>query len=841
MTPRATLAADRFSADQLTLQVSSSVDPGVFDLGSYYQFIDQIARGRVFQREAIETSLRFLCGGRYGSSADLARESYTSSVDLQRRYADEDKLVEALHFPDIRSASLDLATGTGKSFVLYAIARVMLNEGLVTRVLVLCPSITIERGLLDKFNDLTSQTDLTDLLPRRAGGTRIPDIVDARSTVGEGTICVENIHAVHDGTRSSSIKDSFEGHGPSTLVLSDEVHHVYAPQGAAEKVWAKFIRDATYGFRYHLGASGTCYVGNEYLPDVIYRYSIRQAIDEGWVKEVFYLKEDDSGSEGEKFQKLRARHEASRKTYAGIKPLTIAVTSSIKEADALAGKLVDFLAGEIKGGRVAANRQILVVTSDRKHAKNVRRLQTVDSPNSPVEWIVSVAMLSEGWDVKNVFQIYPHERKAFNSKLLISQVLGRGLRRPEGIAGTPTVYVFNHQKWGPEVEELVTEVLDQETTIVQRPVTGRPAPHFELHNVTYTQVPTGIAAQQVKKPKEIRKLSLLPQSSAEEDTVFVSATDSTRTEVLTTQIVERVLPVDVVIADVRQRLLAHDKQTGGDLAKAYPKRKVAKLIKDAYKRLGLPGTEVSEENRQRILSAFGSLRQKTVRPGAILQSSPTGLETISTEDMGVVKGRISAITSTLGVYYDEESEELGTSDDAAALRKAQDIVDVPTYLHEVPNSFDFKSPVNVVLTSHVPEREFVRRLVRASNAANLASWVKAPDTGFYGIEFAYQRNGNGRSSRGTFNPDFFLLHAQRDEVIVVETKANDDDSAMNAGKLAHALDHFATVNKLLKAKKNKRRYSFHIISPNDYDRFFKALREDHLDSFTSGLQAALSP
>jgi len=49
-----------------------------------------------------------------------------------------------------------------------------------------------------------------------------------------------------------------------------------------------------------------------------------------------------------------------------------------------------------------------------------------------VEWIVSVSMLNEGWDVKRVFQIVPHEEKAFNSKLLIAQVLGRGLRVPNG-------------------------------------------------------------------------------------------------------------------------------------------------------------------------------------------------------------------------------------------------------------------------------------------------------------------------------------------------------------------------------------------------------------------------
>lgn len=59
--------------------------------------------------------------------------------------------------------------------------------------------------------------------------------------------------------------------------------------------------------------------------------------------------------------------------------------------------------------------------------------------------------------------------------------------------------------------------------------------------------------------------------------------------------------------------------------------------------------------------------------------------------------------------------------------------------------------------------------------------------GFYGIEFAYQLNGAGRSKHGVFCPDFFLLLADTDEVIVVETKSDPDDSPKNAGKVAHAL------------------------------------------------------
>ena len=113
--------------------------------------------------------------------------------------------------------------------------------------------------------------------------------------------------------------------------------------------------------------------------------------------------------------------------------------------------------------------------------------KTVDSPASKVEWIVSVSMLSEGWDVKNVFQIVPHEERAFNSKLLIAQVLGRGLRRPDGWKGEdPVVTVFNHDSWSSRIKHLVNEILEIERRLTS---TVDPAsPHnFDLHNLDYTR------------------------------------------------------------------------------------------------------------------------------------------------------------------------------------------------------------------------------------------------------------------------------------------------------------------------------------------------------------------
>jgi len=838
MTPKAKLIVDQFAVDDLILPVSQSYNPEQFNLDAYDDFIREVVAGRDYSYEAIRTALIFLAGGQYSTAQELAEEAFAATPALERRYGTINRLVERLPFPDKLACSLDLATGTGKSYVMFCLARIMLNEGLVNRVLLLCPSVTIENGLTSKFDELLSNADLTALLPQGAG-TRLPERVDATQTVKEGQICIENIHAVYE-TAGSSIHDSFEGFGSSTLVLSDEAHHLHSPSNAKLKKWRTFIADGDYGFRYHVGLSGTCYVGNEYFADVVYRYSIRDAINERWVKDVFYVAKDESNTDDERFQKLLARHEENRRTYKPVKPLTIAVTKNINSAEQLAEDLIAFLAKRLKGKRAEAEGRVLLVTSSPKHEKNVLKLETVDSKSSSIEWIVSVSMLSEGWDVKNVFQIYPHEKRAFNSKLLISQVLGRGLRRPSGIKAEPRVYVFNHQKWSADVEELVAEILDQETTIAQRPTSERSVEHFELHRLKYKDVPTGIQPKNVEKPKDITSINLRPQRDAPEDTEFVSVSDARRKVVLTTLVEETYYPILAIVADVRKRMAVHDQVTGGDLRKAYPKKRVEKLINDALKRLNIKGTAVSQENRQRILSAFGSLRQKQTRAGAVWAQEPAGLEIVSTSDMGPVRERISALTGHVALFVDEKSASLGTPDDAAALKKAE-AIEVPTHMQRVHNSYLFKSPVNAVLTSYAPERLFVERLLQnPDNAAAVRAWVKAPDVGFYSIEYGYQPGGNGRSKRGSFNPDFFLLRDGADEVIVVETKDDSDLTDQNRGKLAYAQSYFSKVNEMLKAKRKKRRYQFHFLSPVDYDDFFAGLRDDKLEGFVSTIQAALS-
>src|SRR5690606_10100308 len=91
-------------------------------------------------------------------------------------------------------------------------------------------------------------------------------VINASETIVAGSICIENYHAVLSHVRSS-IRDSLEGRGNSTLILNDEAHHVVNAGAAEAGKWNAFVGDPDFGFKYVLGLSGTCYRNNEYFSD----------------------------------------------------------------------------------------------------------------------------------------------------------------------------------------------------------------------------------------------------------------------------------------------------------------------------------------------------------------------------------------------------------------------------------------------------------------------------------------------------------------------------------------------------------------------------------------------
>src|SRR5439155_19070374 len=154
-----------FRNEDLILKVTTNIDPKVWDETRYEAFLDELCDTREYQAEAIRTTLRYLLGRKYANLRELAQENFESNDELQQRYGSWASMEKHLQLPGQLSCSLDLATATGKSWVLYGIAAILLAEGAVDRALVLCPSTTIEAGRMEKFRGIAGSADLRDLLP----------------------------------------------------------------------------------------------------------------------------------------------------------------------------------------------------------------------------------------------------------------------------------------------------------------------------------------------------------------------------------------------------------------------------------------------------------------------------------------------------------------------------------------------------------------------------------------------------------------------------------------------------------------------------------------------------
>ena len=156
------------------------------------------------------------------------------------------------------------------------------------------------------------------------------------------------------------------------------------------KKWKQFLADEAFGFKYVIGVSGTCYVDDEYFSDVIFRYSLREAIEQRYVKKVDYVAEmPKTGDQDEKWQLVRNHHEENRKKLnrRKLRPLTIIVTPTVNRCIDIGEELKSFLIENAALSHDEADERVLVIYNG---ARDVSKLPSVDSSKSKVEWIVSV-------------------------------------------------------------------------------------------------------------------------------------------------------------------------------------------------------------------------------------------------------------------------------------------------------------------------------------------------------------------------------------------------------------------------------------------------------------------
>ena len=259
------------------------------------------------------------------------------------------------------------------------------------------------------------------------------------------------------------------------------------------------------------------------------------------------------------------------------------------------------------------------------------------------------------------------------------------------------------------------------------------------------------------------------------------------------------------------------------------------LIIESLKRIGVRDDVVSDQNRQKILQAFGVIQ----RPGAKVvryKMSPQTIKNIMTKDRNKNSVGLSSIRrGETTVFGDDNTQKHSDEEVMSILKEIEEEEELfpQSAMQRINNKFNFKTPLNVVLADHKPERLFVRELIKSENSKVLDAWIKSTDQDFYPIEYAWKKGKHPK--RGTFNPDFFIKIGII--ILVVEIKGDEEitqPSDENKAKFKAATTHFETLNKF----QSDSIYYFNFLSPQDYELYFDRIRKKEFN-FTSNLDAVL--
>ncbi|GIV19493.1 MAG: type III restriction endonuclease subunit R [Armatimonadota bacterium] len=286
---------------------------------------------------------------------------------------------------------------------------------------------------------------------------------------------------------------------PRLMVLNDEAHHLHDP----ELAWNRAI-EALHDQSLSRGNAGVClqldftatpkHNDGTYFRHIVCDFPLGEAVDAGIVKVPLIGQSEQLQVQGDKHtpaheryrMHLKLAYERYEKTYEELgrvrKPILFVMTEDTKSADEIAHYLdseeFPLLKGHVLNIHTRLKGKIVTVKRGGREVKEfvedeskmkpddlreLRRLsRELDSKDSPYRCVVSVLMLREGWDVRNVTTIVPLRPYVAKSGILPEQTLGRGLRRMFPPGDQPeTVVVIEHPAFIELYEaELAQEGLD---------------------------------------------------------------------------------------------------------------------------------------------------------------------------------------------------------------------------------------------------------------------------------------------------------------------------------------------------------------------------------------------
>ena len=401
---------------------------------------------------------------------------------------------------DVKRYAVKAATGSGKTVIMalyvawsyFHSTREEKSEQ-ACNFLVVAPNVIVFERLKVDFANATVFRDLKLVPPGWSLDIKVLLRGDSLEPTGRGNLIVTNIQQLYDNRTTWKPKNAVErilgkavAKGGAAgrpmidrvrtlkklAVLNDEAHHVHDPDLQWNQIITKLHDDATGGLRSWLDFSATPRYGSgAYFPWVISDYPLAQAVEDRVVKVPILVRTNPEKPKGAKKKpkvKITASdyanwirvgierlkdHEKVSKGVPGAKPVMFIMCENVRHADDVGAFLLD----KRHGFGFKENEILVIHTKGQGEIKDSdldelrRQSRLIDEQNSPIRVVVSVLILREGWDVRNITVVLGLRPANSKNEILPEQAIGRGLRLMKSVRGRQILEVIGT----PSFEELL--------------------------------------------------------------------------------------------------------------------------------------------------------------------------------------------------------------------------------------------------------------------------------------------------------------------------------------------------------------------------------------------------
>ena len=434
-----------------------------------------------------------------------------------------------------------LATGAGKTWVMAMAVvwshfhkKLVPGSSLSTNFLIVAPNVIVYQRLAKDFASNGIFHELP-LIPPEWRGRFVQKVLlrgDAVEPDPEANLILANIQQLYERLDEplptnpvdaqlgpKPVKDSVATDERSLLerafsfqdlvVLNDEAHHVHDQRLKWTQSLLAAHRTVPGGLSLWLDFSATPKdQGGMYFPWTVCDYPLAQAVEDRIVKApVIVTREDDSAQPTEDPEGINEINVVEKYGYwidaavhrwrehsKAYKPLEIHPVLFIMVEQ---NKFADAIGDSLRKSATFKPSEVLVIHTDRAGEVTKRDLeaarkaaQQIDAPTSGIKVIVSVMMLREGWDVRNVSVVLGLRPFTAKAEVLPEQVVGRGLRLMAGVSpdktqtlevlGTRNLLRVLQEQLETEGVGVVSTAADPVTPKTVQPLKGRMEYDIEL-------------------------------------------------------------------------------------------------------------------------------------------------------------------------------------------------------------------------------------------------------------------------------------------------------------------------------------------------------------------------